>query len=148
MGPTGHAVLILAYRFLGFNAKHKEIVAHNSSLPNLKEAFSMVVTFILATIGWVLFRAETIADAWHYFTSLFTRSMFDLGSVDVGKKALVLCLVLLVVDWIGRKREHPLQFDGNGLMRHRACRWALYYGLIAAIIFLQGHQEAFIYFQF
>ncbi|MBQ4005339.1 MAG: MBOAT family protein [Muribaculaceae bacterium] len=143
-----HAVLILAYRFLGFNAKHKEIVAHNSSLPNLKEAFSMVVTFILATIGWVLFRAETIADAWHYFTSLFTRSMFDLGSVDVGKKALVLCLVLLVVDWIGRKREHPLQFDGNGLMRHRACRWALYYSLIAAIIFLQGHQEAFIYFQF
>ncbi len=128
--------------------KHRDTVAHGRTLPSLKELAQMLVTFAFVVVGRLFSRAPSLGEAWHYFTNLFTRSMFDFGSVEVGKKAIILCLVLLVVDWIGREKEHPLQFDGNGLMRHRACRWALYYGLIAAIIFLQGHQEAFIYFQF
>lgn len=53
-----------------------------------------------------------------------------------------------MAEWSMRHQEHALDFRGRGLMRFRPARWAVYYGLIIAILAYGGRQAAFIYFQF
>jgi hypothetical protein len=54
--------------------------------------------------------------------------------------------VMLLLEWINRDRQYGLQLDGRAA---RPARVAVYYGLIACLVFLAplGGGE-FIYFQF
>lgn len=145
-----HATLILAYRILGINTKDKEIVAHNSSLPTIKDVFNIVVTFVLAMIGWVFFRADTIADAF-----LYIKSMFDIGSWSFSLSypglffALLFLVPLAIAEWMKRRCDHVLCFtSGSTIATSKALRWTLYVVLMVITIVFQGTQGEFIYFQF
>ena len=59
-----HALLFLPLILMGKNRTHRDTVAADRVLPTLKECGQMLLTFILATIGWVIFRAESITAAW------------------------------------------------------------------------------------
>ena len=93
---------------------------------------------------------QTVGDAIAYLgqmvAGLFT---MNLGGIAYGKKVLLWCLLLVVVEWMQRKREHPLDFRGLSFFeRYRACRWAVYYLVTLIIIFARGEGQTFIYFQF
>ena len=53
-------------------------------------------------------------------------------------------LVLLIVEWIQRNREHGLALDR---VRSAPLRWIIYYAVIISLFFGEG-VETFIYFQF
>lgn len=109
----------------------------------------MLFTFALAVIGWIIFRATSMTEAWQFLQGLATRWYFD-GFVG-GKFALLLAVPVFLAEWVQRRKQHALQFSGHGLCRYRLVRWAIYYLLLYAIYrwaLLQDVSQTFIYFQF
>lgn len=137
-----HALLFAPLLLLGRNRKYTGVVAENTAFPSFRESIQMVTTFALAVIGWIIFRAENIRQAFDYIGHMFNRSLF---SMPVGgKKALLFATILMMVEWIGRRNQFALQC----LPHNRIVRWAIYYAVVTAIALAGGQQATFIYFQF
>ena len=140
-----HGVLLVGERMMRGAKREK-----GESVVRLTDAFKVLLVFLLVCIGWVIFRAETVNDAFAYLGQM-SEGLFSLhlGGIAHGKKVLLWCLLLVVVEWMQRRREHPLDFSGHSFFeRYRACRWAVYYLVALAVIFAHGEGQTFIYFQF
>ena len=144
-----HAVIICIYIVLGINTKTPGVEESRRWLPSLKNVVLMLFTFVLAVVGWIIFRATSMTEAWQFLSGLATRWWFD-GFVG-GKFALLLAVPVFLAEWVQRSKQHALQFSGHGLCRYRLVRWAIYYLLLYAIYrwaLLQDVSQTFIYFQF
>ena len=120
--------------------------AKNLPLPSYKDMPAMLLTFLLVTIGWVVFRADSIGDAIGYLYRLATSvAEGNIGLLAVGKTAIVWCLLLIIIEWSQRSKRHALEFTGS---LHTMYRWSIYYILLFIIIFFHGEEQTFIYFQF
>lgn len=142
-----HALLFFPLLLLKRNRKYTGPVAKGRLLPSPREAVQMLSTFLLAVVGWIIFRAETITQAWDYLCRLCSPSLFEFG-MDKGKSALLYAFLLLVVEWLQRDKEHALQIDGCPLCNYRLVRYCIYYAVAMFIILYAGVQGTFIYFQF
>jgi len=60
-------------------------------------------------------------------------------------RIIPLIILLLVVEWIQRKKQHGLEIKS---ISSTFIRWSVYYILILIIILFGGQQQSFIYFQF
>jgi len=150
-----HGTLLAAYNLLGISTKYKNVVAYGHRLPDFRESLQMLLTFFLAVIGWIIFRAETITDALGYLTTLFSMSLFDMsGSVESLKgldlrETLPALIILFLCEWIQRDKQHAMQFSATGVVVHHAwIRYALYFALAMITVSMAGTQSEFIYFQF
>lgn len=142
-----HALLFFPLLFAGKNRKYIDVVAKGRLLPTFKECLQMLSTFFLVVIGWIIFRAETISQAWDYIVCMFVK--FRLCMPSYGKPELAYIFFLLVVEWVQREKQHALALDScKGVLKYRAARWTVYMLLIIAILALSGVQAEFIYFQF
>lgn len=141
-----HAFLFLPLFVLGRNRKHVEVVAAGRLLPSFKELLQMLATFLLAVVGWIIFRAESMGHAWSYIYRMVTE--FDGVFPKHGNTPLIYIGVLLLVEWLQRDKEFGLQLEAGGVFRYRAVRWLLYYVVFIATFLLAGNQANFIYFQF
>ena len=104
-------------------------------------------------MGWIIFRAETIGDAWRYVRKIFSPAILDRvalgGSYESpGIHAAVGVAILLAVEWSQRTRQHGLQLTGRAHISRRSVRYAIYYLLILGIYVMHAQQQTFIYFQF
>lgn len=142
-----HATLLAIYNIIGINTKYDHVVAYGRYLPNVREILQMGTTFFLATIGWIIFRAETMSQALEYLSSMVSGRSFDLSQMH-GMTCLCASLFILAVEWIQRDKQHALQLPHNRLFKHRSVRWGLYYLILYAIIQYSGLSQTFIYFQF
>ncbi len=144
-----HATLLAIYNLLGINTKYKNVVAYGKILPNLKETCQIALTFFLAVIGWILFRAETMTQAIDYLLALCSNKFFD-ASFSLGKGYLYLGfgIALFIVEWFQRDKLHALQFTNKFILNYRLVRWAIYYTIFLVTIFCAGSSQTFIYFQF
>ena len=61
-----HALLFLPLILLGKNRKYTDETAMGRWLPTWKELAQMLLTFVLVTIGWILFRADNITTAFDF----------------------------------------------------------------------------------
>lgn len=138
-----HAVLFLPLILLGKNRKYTNVVAEGKLFPSIKEFAQMLLTFLLAMIGWVLFRSETIGQAWAFLGEMFSKPLFAVPSVPI--KTLLFVLVMLVVEWIQRKREHGFAMEGIKL---GVLRYTCYIAVLVVIFIFGVFNEMFIYFQF
>ena len=105
----------------------------------------MLLTFVLVTIGWIIFRSESIGQAWTYFSRICDYSLFSMPFLYVGTKKTALFIVLmLVVEWLFKERRFTLDFIAIP-------KWipiVASYSLILVILEFAAHSQSFIYFQF
>lgn len=137
-----HALLFLPLILMGKNRKYTDIVAADRWLPSIKELGQMLLTFVLAALGWILFRSQSIGEAIDFYTSLFTSG---LSGANLPMRTIVFVAIMLLVEWLQRKREHGLDMSGvrSGVIRY------VFYVCVLAFIFVFGvFNETFIYFQF
>ena len=146
-----HGTLIVLYKLLHVNTKDKDILAAGRRLPSLKELSRVVVTFGLAVVGWVIFRAENISQAWDFVSRMFLTAFDDfhprLGSIST----FIAILLLMIVEYLQRDKVHVLQFSsGNRLFRYAVARWTVYLAMLVAIFYFYFNtvSQEFIYFQF
>ena len=111
-----------------------------------RNSLMMGLTFLLVVVGWVLFRADHLADAIGYVRMMFS-FIPDTGPLP-GKTALCWALLMMVVEWHTRHRATPFDFAGTGLLRWRWARWGVCLLAFAVTLLFAGIPGKFIYFQF
>jgi D-alanyl-lipoteichoic acid acyltransferase DltB (MBOAT superfamily) len=138
-----HALLFTPLLLLGRNRRHVDIVAKNRLLPTWKEALAMLITFVLVAIGWIIFRAESIHQAFDYLSGICSASLFS--RPQMGRVSLQLSAILVIAEWLGRKNQYAIE---KIPVKSAALRWSIYLAILLAVLNFSGSQSAFIYFQF
>ena len=125
-----------------FEKKHK--LKNN----RLYECLTILVTFAIVCVGLILFRANSVSLAWGYFCNIFSKNMFSvpwLMDQHYYLPVLLSIIVMLVVEWLQRDKEHA--FDLSGI-KSQVLRFSIYYAMLIVLFWFGGHSESFIYFQF
>ncbi len=139
-----HAVLFLPLILLSANRKYTNQVAEGRLLPTWKEAGQILITFMLAVIGWIIFRAPSLSDAWEYMCRMC--ESWSMPYMPVVWDMVFICVAIIIMmcsEWIQRSEEHGLVLKGR-----RIWRYAIYLILISLMLWKGEHGGAFIYFQF
>lgn len=124
---------------------HINIVAEGKSLPTIKEALMILLTFFLTVIAWIFFRAENVSQAFSVIQSIFSPSLFS--TLEIFPAVLfALILGFILVEWWGRERPYAIQ--RIPFYNYLPVRWGFYVLLINLILIFQGGSQEFIYFQF
>ncbi len=132
-----HALLFVPLILLGRTKAY-------TGVATWKQIPQILLTFALVTLGWIIFRAPSIADAWEYIITLFTHSTATPMIISGFKRTILSIIVLLGIEWLQRKRNHGLDIANF----HWGVRYSIYYLLILVILELGGNSQSFIYFQF
>ena len=147
-----HAILFLPLILTGKNRKYLNQVAEGKLLPTLKETGQMMLTFVLVVIGWIIFRSTSIHDFVCYVREIYDLSLFSVPWIKNRMyfiPLLVAVLIMLIVEWMQRDKEHGLEFDTK---QHSWWHVLVYIVMILCIVyyFLPSIESpsSFIYFQF
>lgn len=112
--------------------------------PTLKEIPYIIITFSFTIFAWIFFRAQNFHEAIYIIKSIFT----DFGMITMDilyPKRFVIILILIIVEWIQRDKDHPLMI-GNLKSWQRKL---IYLTIIFVILFFGAYNYTpFIYFQF
>lgn len=127
------------------NRSNLNDVAEGKLLPNLREFIQINVTFLLTTLAWIFFRADSITHAFDYLGGIFSMSLFSLPETRP-KFLFILIFLFLAVEWFQRNKQHALEFDTIRIPK--MARWTIYYAVVFVIFYYGGEKQEFIYFQF
>ncbi|MDD5990933.1 MAG: MBOAT family protein [Paludibacteraceae bacterium] len=145
-----HALLFLPLILLGKNRKYTNQVAEGRFLPTWKETFQILCTFLLAVFGWIIFRAETITQAWEYICGIFTQKLLCgpyLINLEYYIPLACALTITMVMEWFNRAESHGLAI--NKTINIQWIRRIIYFGLVLFIIYYgRFSYNQFIYFQF
>ncbi len=147
-----HGLLFLPLLLLKKNRVYTDIVAKDHVLPSVTDCVRIFSTFTLVVIGWIIFRAIDIHQAWVYLSRMCSTSIVENPRLDLlglGSSILLGCFVfitiMLGVEWVQRERKHGLDL---AWVSSPTIRRSIYLGIAWIIFFFMGVQETFIYFQF
>lgn len=140
-----HAFLFLPLILMGKNRKYRDTVAEGRLLPSLKEFGQMLLTFFLATVGWIIFKADSIGQAWNYLKGICSTSLFSRPDASGVTGFALAIVIMLLVEWIQRDKEHGFDFSG---IKRGVVRYAAYLAVLFLTFAFGGHAVNFIYFQF
>lgn len=142
-----NAILFIPLLLTHNNRKYLEVVGCGKILPTFKECVNIIVTFILAVFGWIIFRANSITEAFDYIGIIFSKSILEF-ELPYGKRALIGILIMIIIEWLNRDKKYGLQLTNTGVTKFTTIRWILYYSIIITTILFMGINQTFIYFQF
>ncbi|MBI5367022.1 MAG: MBOAT family protein [Planctomycetes bacterium] len=123
-------------------------------IPDLRTLARMFITFHLVCCAWIVFRAHSLTHAGALLRSIgaslsgeragweFLPAILRTGNV---RYLLLLVAGVLAIEWIARRRDHPLQVAHAPL----PVRWTVYYACVFVIATCGALRTVpFIYFQF
>jgi D-alanyl-lipoteichoic acid acyltransferase DltB (MBOAT superfamily) len=141
-----NALYFLPLLLTNKNRVNTNVVAENSFLPSINELFKMALTFSLTVFAWIFFRAESISHAFSYIDAMLNESIFKIPEVRP-KYILILLVLFMVIEWLGRRNYFAIEtlFAKNP----QFIKWGFYILLgITILVFSNGEEQEFIYFQF
>ena len=125
----------------------------NGKFSVLRSSFSVLLTFIIVNFGWVLFRADTIGQAFDYYKAMFSFN-FDGFAWDAGRQFYFTLILAGVFSFLtlfpfGKKVEQVVFYKDYGVGGHVAA-WVV---SIVLLFFCVAAMNAtgfspFIYFRF
>lgn len=152
-----HGVLLVMYNLLGWNQKYDHTVAFGKWFPTFKEALQIGLTLLLVMIGLIIFRSDSIIDAFSYIMGICNSSIVDIDECLSEIRGFTLelyilipaTIALIITEWCQRDKQHGLVFDGNGVIsKYVLVRYSIYLLLLFAISGLYVEKTEFIYFRF
>ena len=148
-----HALLFVPLLLIGKNRRYRDTVAtmtlpngtiETKWLPSLKEVGQILLTFVLAVFGWIIFRAESILQIGEYIGGICNLTLFTMPNMAGINALLMNIAILVIVEWLSRTRNHGLDLKAM----HLVLRYAIYAGLLFMLFAFSGQTVNFIYFQF
>lgn len=118
-----HACLISLYILLHINTK-PNIVSKGQLLPSLMDIIQMSLTFFLVILGWIVFRADSLYQAWSFINRMFL-TFFDDYHIVFERRYILYGLLSLIIEWVQRDKQHALQITNNKLFKHKLFRWCV-----------------------
>ena len=143
-----HALLYIPLVLSGAFGKNKKLRPNDYGLPKRKDFLKMVLNYVLVSLGFIVFYAGSVSDAFQFFSGILSTSLFTMPTLPIRKATIVFMLIVLILEWTTRKKEHPLQLPIEGIFRYSAVRYALYAGISLLLFIYAGEVETFIYFKF
>ena len=144
-----NALFFLPLLLFKKNRTHLDTVAQGKFFPTFRELIAMVSTFLLSTMTWIFFRAESIYHAKEYFQYMFDWSLFSAQNTLSKSQLKITALLLmffLLIEWLGRENEYAIERIDR---LNKIQRWSFYAFLLALIgSCMPTSQTPFIYFQF
>jgi D-alanyl-lipoteichoic acid acyltransferase DltB (MBOAT superfamily) len=111
--------------------------------------FERLFTILLIIISWIIFRSESLIDAFSYINRMFliniptnTDKLPDF--LDI-KTLVILSFFALIVDWLGSDSNYSIEKIYKLPM---FIRWAFYLVMFICLFAFSTTQQQFIYFQF
>jgi alginate O-acetyltransferase complex protein AlgI len=117
----------------------------------LRGLVAMALTFLLVQLGWILFRADSLAQAWQVFQSILVwRGGLRPAVLREGSVLAVACFLagLLLAQLVESRKPWLTRLAPHWIPALKIARPLLYAALILAIIVLDQEATAFVYFQF
>ncbi len=142
-----HGILFIPLVLSGAFSKGSKLTAGRLELPHIKDFLLMALTYIIIAVGMVIFRAPSVADAINFSRGLVSLTLFSNPSINLRITLVFSILLLLLLEWKQRDKEHPLQCSPNRTTK--LIRYAIDVVVLIAIAYF-GNVESnqFIYFQF
>ncbi|WP_297514478.1 MBOAT family protein [Flavobacterium sp.] len=140
-----NALYFLPLLLANKNRNNIGIVAEGRMLPNVREIFSIGITFLLTVFAWIFFRANNMTHALSYIKGIFTKSLLSIPTV-LPYSIFALLLFFITIEWVGREHQYALQ--RFGMKWPKFLRLSFYYLIIILIFAFMGKEQEFIYFQF
>ncbi|QDS88891.1 Peptidoglycan O-acetyltransferase [Rosistilla ulvae] len=145
-----NALMIMPILFIPMGGRGTESVADGRLLPSLRETLQMVITFAAICVTWIIFRSETLPDAYAYLCRMVDQCIAYPGGVLVAfrryryEPAMILVVSLVASEWISRWKQ--FSFDRLPL----GVRWTLYQLVFSVVVWIAMYRDTseFIYFQF
>ena len=137
-----NVLLFLPLILLGKSKRYKDSPLVWKQLPQ------MLLSFVLVTIGWIIFRAPSLSDAWDVVCNICSGTLWSAPYIFPMQEMLFMAtgiLVMIGVEWLQRNEAHGLVLNR---MTSRVMRYAIYIVLITMILWKGDSGDAFIYFQF
>jgi alginate O-acetyltransferase complex protein AlgI len=128
--------------------KKKKLKTNKYGFPTLIDLFKIISTFLLVTIGLVVFKADNLNQAFTFIKGIFDLSPFNLPKGYLSLIVpLFLSILLFIAEWYSREIEFPL--SNLNLKFKKTYRWSFYVLIILIIgMFMETDESPFIYFQF
>ena len=144
-----HALLFLPLLVSGKNRVNLDPSIRSKGSNALRQWLSISGTFLLVTLAWIFFRADTLTAAIVYIQEIFSSSLLSIPVYEGMKSSLLisgLILFLVTIEWRARSQKHALgQLELRWPVTYR---FMLYYLLVFLIYWFGGKDQPFIYFQF
>ena len=144
-----NALYIMPSIIFNTNRTNLDIVAQGKLLPSFREFLSVILTFLLTVFAWIFFRSNTIDQALHYISRVFSAPFFDFSvfkSGAVSAPILIFIFLFIIIEWMGREQQYAIAKLFSG--KPKIYRWAFYYLILVIIFIFAGSNQQFIYFQF
>lgn len=144
-----HGLLFVPLVFSGAFMKKTKITTNRFGLPIVKDASKILLTFTLVVVGLIIFRSDSLWQAWEYFIG-----MLQFGTLRASYRFFVqsdvwtsslFSILMLVVEWFQKDKSHGLEVSN---IKYGWLRYVVYYILIVLILNNFGEEKTFIYFQF
>ena len=110
------------------------------------------VTLIIILFTWILFRASSLHEAISYIRNIFIKGIFSFSILDLRGRgisytlmeACIAVIVVLIIEWIQRKKQHGLEIHNMPV----GLRWSIYWLLAFICLFYFGNERPFIIYSF
>jgi alginate O-acetyltransferase complex protein AlgI len=124
--------------------KKRKINRDNATL-SFKEFKNMLLTFTVVSFTFILFKSESLADAFGFVRKIFSTSLL-MYPENSSLYYIPVIITFLLVEWINRNKEYAL--ENFSIKWSRPFRWALYTIMCILILGNWGMEQQFIYFKF
>lgn len=142
-----NALFIIPSFITKTNRKNLDTVAENSIFPHYSEMLVIIRTFLLTTLAWVFFRADSVSAAINFLGKIFSLGLFTPPNLPWSAySTLVIVVFFFFTEWHGRNENYAI--EKLALNWSRPLRLAAYSVLVTAILYFAGTEHTFIYFQF
>lgn len=143
-----HGLLFVPLILSGAFFKKAKLKTNKLGLPIAKDFGRMLLTFSLVTIGLMIFRAESVGQVWDYVCGICNLSIMKVPWL-INRLYYIpqffFISIMMTVEWLQRTKEHGLVLDG---ISSKFVRYGIYGLFVILLIWVGGHAETFIYFQF
>lgn len=142
-----HGLLFIPLILSGAFYRRQELQVNRLSLPTIGTFLKMQLTFVLVTFSFIIFRADSISQAWNYICSMANQIFTTPWLINRGFYIpLFVCILLLfIAEWVQRDKEYALDLS---CVKSHIMKFGIYLALVGLVFWLGGEAETFIYFQF
>ncbi|MFA8451518.1 MAG: MBOAT family protein [Bacteroidales bacterium] len=142
-----NAIYFIPLMLMKRNRNHIDVVAKGKLFPGIREIIQMGTTFFMVVMAWILFRADNLTSAIHYYQGIFSSSIASIPAFKGMYKSysiLMFIAMMIWIEWRGRDKEFAIASSRFTT----PLRWSFYMGVIVLIFLFSGQEQEFIYFQF
>lgn len=141
-----HALAYLIFKFF------MGLPLFRNSYFNLYDIIKYIITFIIVTFGWILFRSESLLQANSFYSKIFSKSIFELPYFQNGSSSynlLIIVVLYFLFEYYCLIKNYDTPADFITSIKNNVIRYIAYFIILYLIVFVGNYQNnSFIYFQF